>query len=118
MCCSRTILQDLVDTSVLRVFRHSRKSDGLNVHGAKINGHNISIHVNTFQMKRSNREHYTPPLLACASFGSYRNKSVNNLRKQLKFRHGLTKDNKPPLHQAGHDKGGNHPLEALKQFPR
>jgi len=27
------------------------------------------------------------------------------------------KDIKPPLHQAGRDKGGNHPLEALQQFP-
>jgi hypothetical protein len=36
----------LVDTSVLRVCRHFKKSDGLNVHGAKINNYNVSIYTN------------------------------------------------------------------------
>ena len=80
----------LVVTSVLRVCRHFRKSDGLNVHGANINNYYVSMYVNIVSETIKQRT-YTPPLLACASFGSYRHKRSNNLRKQLKFRHGLTR---------------------------
>ena len=107
----------LVDTSVLRVCRHFRKSDGLNVHGANISNYYVSMHVNIVSETIKQRTLHTSSSCMCF-FWILQAQEVKQFEKATEIQTWVNpKDIKPPLHQAGRDKGGNHPLEALQQFP-
>ena len=107
----------LVDTSVLRVCRHFRKSDGLNVHGANISNYYVSMYVNIVSETIKQRTLHTSSSCMCF-FWILQAQEVKQFEKATEIQTWVNpKDIKPPLHQAGHDKGENHPLEALQQFP-